>query len=89
MSIKLTSETLADEVNATSIVSFKGNSFKLSSSLFIVSKKPSTFLTSDIKINLGCVDLLLNILDKSVKTLGCSPTVNLSMRLWYSEIVNL
>ena len=89
MSIKLTSETLADEVNAKSIVSFKGNSFKQSPSLFIVSKKTSTFLTSDTKINLACVDLLLKILDKSVKTLGCSPTVNLSMHLWYSEIVNL
>ena len=85
MSIKLTSETLADEVNAKSIVSFKGNSFKQSPSLF----KTSTFLTSDTKINLACVDLLLKILDKSVKTLGCSPTVNLSMHLWYSEIVNL
>ena len=72
MSRKLISEALTAETNANSIVSFRVNSFKLSASLLIASQKSSTFLRSHAKLNVSCVDLLLNIPDKSVKTLGCS-----------------
>ena len=89
MSIKQIPKTLAAEINAKSIVSFKVNSFKLSPPLFIVSMKFSRFLTSHTKLNLGCVGMLLNIPDKTVETQGCSPSANLSMGSWYSEIAEL
>ena len=89
MSRKLIPKTLAAEINAKSIVSFKVNSFKLSPPLSIVSIKSSTFLTSHTKLILGCIGMLLNIPDKSVETQCCSPIVNLSMGSWYSEIANL
>ena len=69
---KLISEALTAETNANSIVSFRVNSFKLSASLLIDSQKSSKFLRSHAKSNVSCVDLLLNIPDKSIETLGCS-----------------
>ena len=85
MSRKLISEALV----AQNIVSFKANSFKLSPLLFIVSKKSSTSLISHTKLNLGFVGLLLNIQDKSVKTLGCSPTYQWSRGMQKLLICNL
>ena len=72
MSRKLISEALTAETNANSIVSFRVNYFKLSASMLIASQKSSKFLRSHAKLNVSCVELLLNIPDKSVKTLGCS-----------------
>ena len=80
---------ISEALKAKSMVNFKVDSFKLSPSLFTVSKKSSTFLIYHSKINLGRVGLLLNIPDQSTENLGCSPTVNLPMGSWYAEIADL
>ena len=73
-SSKLISDALAAYVNARSIVNFNVSRFNdRFYSHSKVNQKSKTFVTSQIKLNFGCVSLLLKIPERTRETLSfCS-----------------